>query len=86
MTISYKTVDDILAADFQKGELAYTIYVLNPTAASKKYLYHYDQEGKVNGCASPLWIAKERYLWVDLTAAPTTYGPHSSGESPERNE
>lgn len=84
--ISHSVVDNVLKEDFHKSELAYTIYLLNPTSASKRYIYHYRDQGEAQmqggtpGCPGPLWVSGERYLWVDLTAGPTTYGPHSAGE------
>jgi hypothetical protein len=61
----------------------------SPQAASRPYLYtllHDDDDddepasdGAHAGCATPLWVGRQRYVWVDLTAAPTTWGPHASG-------
>eukprot|EP00959_Pyramimonas_sp_CCMP1952_P210867 4412512-Pyramimonas_sp.AAC.1 len=88
VTIPHSVVDELLAADRQKGELAYTVYLLNPAAASKRYLYRGPEQAQAahgGGCASPLWVGKERYVWVDLTAGPAEYGPHSSGAGAVRD-
>ena len=70
-----------LSSTLTLGELVF------PTqAAQRPYLYEHvaaDDAGADShthaGCASPLWVGRRRYVWVDLTAAPTTWGPHSSG-------
>ena len=33
-----------------------------------------------SGCPGTLWVSKEHYAWVDLTAGPVSYGPRTSGE------
>jgi hypothetical protein len=27
-----------------------------------------------------MWAGQQRYMWIDLTAGPLLYGPHTSGE------
>ena len=43
-----------------------------------------DSEGTVRelpGCGTTMWSGTEqRYMWIDLTAGPLTYGPRTSGE------
>lgn len=31
-------------------------------------------------CGTTMWAGRERYMWIDLTAGPVLYGPHTSGE------
>ena len=31
-------------------------------------------------CGSTMWAGQQRYMWIDLTAGPLLYGPHTSGE------
>lgn len=42
-----------------------------PSAAS--------EEAK-GGCGTTRWIGRERYMWIDLSAGPVTYGPASAGD------
>lgn len=31
-------------------------------------------------CGTAMWAGQERYMWIDLTAGPLLYGPHTSGD------
>ena len=31
-------------------------------------------------CGTSMWAGQQRYMWIDLTAGPLLYGPHTSGE------
>ena len=31
-------------------------------------------------CGTTMWAGQQRYMWIDLTAGPLLYGPHTSGE------
>ena len=31
-------------------------------------------------CASSLWVGKQKYAWIDLTAGPNRFGPQTSGD------
>jgi len=31
-------------------------------------------------CGTMMWAGQQRYMWIDLTAGPVLYGPHTSGE------
>lgn len=53
--------------------------------------YWYDTRGKdigadadpprgFTGCGTTMWAGMERYMWIDLTAGPISYGPHTSGD------
>jgi hypothetical protein len=33
-----------------------------------------------HGCGASMWAGQQRYMWIDLTAGPLLYGPHTSGE------
>jgi len=35
---------------------------------------------KPPACGTTTWAGRERYLWIDLTAGPVLYGPHTSGD------
>jgi hypothetical protein len=32
-------------------------------------------------CSVAHWVGRERYVWIDITAGPITFGPHTSGRS-----
>ena len=56
--------------------------------------YEYDPTGKADkpadgdevvgkhrrACGTTMWAGQQRYMWIDLTAGPLLYGPHTSGE------
>jgi hypothetical protein len=61
VVIPHSVVDDLLAADHHKSELAYTVYLLNPAPAARRYLYSgpaSEEGGTQEGCPAPLWVAR----------------------------
>lgn len=51
---------------------------MNPTATGRApYVYRYRYE---RGAATQQWVARQRYVLVDLAAGPCTYGPSDTGE------
>lgn len=51
---------------------------MNPTASGRApYVYRYRYE---RGAATQQWVARQRYVLVDLAAGPCTYGPSDTGE------
>jgi len=48
--------------------------------------YWYNTVGKdapikgFSSCGTTMWAGVERYMWIDLTAGPISYGPHTSGD------
>ncbi|GJP47219.1 hypothetical protein CLOM_g6435 [Closterium sp. NIES-68] len=60
------------------GKQPYAVYVLNPRMMPRRYAYSY---GSVSDTVCPgTSFQDERYLWVDLTAGPVSYGPVWEGE------
>lgn len=87
--IPHDLTEDAVRADYMKSNIAYTLYILNPDWPGRPYAYSYDSarygggRGRPSGgtgCPGTLWVAKDHYAWVDLTAGPVTYGPRTSGE------
>ena len=35
--------------------------------------------GEASGCGTTMWSGKERYVWIDLTAGPISFGPQVVG-------
>lgn len=51
---------------------------MNPTpGGTKPYIYRYRYE---HGAPTQQWVAKERFVFIDLAAGPCSYGPNDSGE------
>jgi hypothetical protein len=60
-------------------------YEYDPTEKQDRPDSDADKAGKTLGrerrpCGSTMWAGQQRYMWIDLTAGPLLYGPHTSGE------
>jgi len=84
--VPYDAVDDIISRE-QQQVLSYGVYLINTPVLSGGQPYVYtskasnsQQELPRPECGTSLWVGEERYLWVDLSAGPTGYGPISEGE------
>ncbi|CAN6455712.1 unnamed protein product [Victoria cruziana] len=83
--VPFQVVDRIIGEDFakRKQKLGYTIYLLNLRPSSKPYAYTSNQNDDslaFSRCLGTVWMANERYMWVDLAAGPVNYGPSISGD------
>ncbi len=126
--VPHRAVEKVLQRDFEQSALAYTIYLLNPTApmvavppplkgvkpkaasaaqddeessenpnsrVGKRVpvRYIYSEMNKVKKlaaedntrktlptCESVLWASKRRFVFVDFTAGPVSYGPQTAGD------
>ncbi|EKX39432.1 hypothetical protein GUITHDRAFT_114391 [Guillardia theta CCMP2712] len=38
------------------------------------------EQKQKSACGTTMWAGLERYMWIDLTAGPILFGPHTSGE------
>ena len=82
--VDYRTVEDILEEDFESSSLSYTLYVLNPPM--RKGVGHYmyaDLQAATGGndkCGYATRAGQGNFVWLDLTAGPSVYGPHTSGD------
>ncbi|CAI5962738.1 unnamed protein product [Closterium sp. NIES-64] len=55
----------------------YAVYVLNPRVMPRRYAYSYGSRGDT--VCPGTSFHDERYVWVDLTAGPVSYGPAWEG-------
>lgn len=89
--INPEVVDRLIREDFTLGLPKYTIYVLNlpllRVGGSANYVYRPAVEAdglfsldKQEACPSNQFVSPQRYAWIDLSAGPLWYGPHSAGE------
>jgi len=94
--VPYTVVDAHIEKDFKDNPLpVYTFYILNPKTPVQpgagfalNYWYMHAEPGMratadkpSETCGGSVYVSKtERYLWIDLTAGPVSYGPHTSGE------
>ncbi|CAI7809431.1 unnamed protein product, partial [Closterium sp. NIES-54] len=56
----------------------YAVYVLNPRVMPRRYAYSYGSRGDT--VCPGTTFHDERYVWVDLTAGPVSYGPAWEGQ------
>lgn len=77
LPISPTEVDKVVAADYSHDGEGYVIYLLNPLQQKGVYSYTYSND---HSCHGTFFAGKERYIWVDLTAGPVSYGPMEEGE------
>ncbi|XP_065829789.1 uncharacterized protein [Oscarella lobularis] len=72
--ISYSLVDNVLKTDYLSSSASsYRIYLFSfpyLTTLDKQMYYYNLESGK--GCGNSMWIAKNRYIWIDLNAGPVT--------------
>eukprot|EP00249_Psilotum_nudum_P014613 c24915_g1_i1 orf=495-2534(-) len=81
--VSYTLIDEIIQEDLQKPLSSYAIYLLNVKSQARPYAYNYSRTEASFGastCLGSIWTSTDRYLWIDLTAGPISYGPYVSGE------
>jgi len=69
-------------ADSNDDEPEVLDYEYDPT---DKHAKVQSDAGKLFGkerrpCGTTMWAGQLRYMWIDLTAGPLLYGPHTSGE------
>ncbi|GMH39333.1 hypothetical protein BSKO_07231 [Bryopsis sp. KO-2023] len=77
-TISYEPVDEVIKAHNKRTGTLHTIYILNPPRQAMSYAYSYKSR---EFCSGTIWAASsERYVWIDLTAGPLTYGSIEAGQ------
>mmetsp|Transcript_30649 Transcript_30649/g.99669 ORF Transcript_30649/g.99669 Transcript_30649/m.99669 type:complete len:682 (+) Transcript_30649:61-2106(+) len=80
VSIPHSVVDTLVRDEYTKSELSYTIYVLAPQKPRRDYAYHFEAPGVRSRCDSTVFVGAERYVWIDLTAGPVSYGPYMRGE------
>ncbi|CAI5509283.1 unnamed protein product [Closterium sp. Naga37s-1] len=56
----------------------YAVYVLNPRVMPRRYAYSYGS--RADTVCPGTTFHDERYVWVDLTAGPVSYGPAWEGQ------
>lgn len=86
ISILTSSVDALVAEDFRKHGLSYTIYLLNPSRPAGGLQYYYAQPPDSHEtifphpeCGMMGWVGTDRYVWIDLSAGPVTFGPQTHG-------
>eukprot|EP00897_Mesotaenium_endlicherianum_P006582 jgi/Mesen1/5952/ME000301S05071 len=78
--VPYSVVDAVLEAQAggrHEEDDHYTLFVLNLPKATEPYAYSYG-DGR-HDCLGTFHSGKDRYMWIDLTAGPVSYGPAVHG-------
>jgi len=84
--VPYDVIDKIILAEHQKQALSYSIYIINTPVIGQGHPYWFTSKSSLTKdsmrkeCGTSLWIGEERYVWVDLSAGPVTFGPILAGE------
>eukprot|EP00118_Oscarella_pearsei_P008474 m.43819 g.43819 ORF g.43819 m.43819 type:complete len:676 (+) comp33477_c0_seq9:68-2095(+) len=74
--IPYSLVDGIFKEDYVSSSASsYRVYLFAFPYLANKQAYYYGLEDR-KGCGNSLWIAKNRYVWIDLSAGPATITQH----------
>lgn len=80
--IPYNVVDDLIRRDYESFPSRHTIYLISlpPSPPPQVWQHVYTYTTERGSCPGGLWVGRQPYAWVDLSAYPSFYGPGPGGK------